>query len=70
VSISKILAAKKKMIPKTGANLVGMDDFEEPGDELYLIAHFPSAQAAEKAQAKRKKTHPGEVSYVYTPDTV
>jgi len=70
MSISKIFAAKKRMIPKTGANLVGLDDYEEPGEELYLIGHFPSLQAAEKAQKARKKNLPNEVTYIYEPDTL
>ena len=62
------LKAKSKMIPKTGFNLVGVDDFErEPGEELYLIRNFPSREAAERAQKARKRTHPDEITHVYGP---
>jgi hypothetical protein len=63
----KMLAAKDRMTPKVGANLVGFDDFEEQGDELYMIGHFASVEEAEAAKAERLKENPDEVVFVYTP---
>jgi hypothetical protein len=63
------IAAKKKLIPKKGFNLVGVDDYEEAGDDLYLIGNFPNEAAAKTAQAARKKKNPNEVTYIYGPST-
>ena len=68
MSISTILAAKRRMTPKKGANLVGVDAFEtEPGEELYLISHHPTREAAEEALTARKAKHADEVVYIYGP---
>jgi len=64
-SHEKRLAAKDAMTPSTGANLIGVDDFEEPGHELYLIGRYPTVEAAEAAQKRRKIAEPDEVTYVY-----
>jgi hypothetical protein len=42
----------ERHFPKTGFNLVGIDDFNEPGEQLYLIAHFDTYEEALKAQKK------------------
>lgn len=69
-AIATRLKAKARMIPKKGFNLVGVDDYErEPGDELYLIAHYPSEDAAVRAQKARKRAHPDEKTYIYGPDS-
>ena len=69
MSTSKMLAAKRRMIPKEGFNLVGVDTFEtESGDELYLISHHSTHEAAEEALAARKVKHPDEVVYIYGKD--
>ena len=60
---------RERFTPKTGFNLVGVDDFERPGEQLYLIDHFPDRDAAEKALAARKKVRPREKVYIYGPDT-
>ncbi len=64
-SVTKRLAAKQTMTPKTGANLVGVDDFEPAGEELYLVGHFESAEAAERAKVRRLKANPSEALYLY-----
>ena len=62
-----MLKAKAEMTPALGHgyNLVGMDHYETPGDELYLIANYSTEAEANKAEAEREKEHPGETVYVY-----
>jgi hypothetical protein len=53
-----MLAQKKEMTPKTGFNLVGLDDFEDPGEQLFLISSHktePEAKAAQKKYMSRNK---------------
>ena len=66
--IDKMLAAKRAMIPRKGYNLVGLDDYEKPGEELYLIAHFATRRAAEKEKAARERENPdGDRMFIYGP---
>jgi hypothetical protein len=37
--------------PPSGFNLVGLNDYELPGEQLYLIAHFSTIEEAEAAQS-------------------
>jgi hypothetical protein len=61
---------KARWIPKEGEgfNVVGVDDHELPGEQLYLISNHPERAAAEAALAKFKSDYPGEVGFVYGPD--
>lgn len=59
--------AKKKMIPKEGFNLVGVDTFEDPGHELYLISHYATQHQADEALRQRKRKNPDETVYIYGP---
>lgn len=63
--LKKRLAAKKEFTPKKGFNLVGVDDFEEPGDELYLISHHATRGEAEQAKKNRKTANPDETLHIY-----
>ena len=63
--LDKRLEAKEQFTPETGANLVGLDDFEAPGEELYLVGNFPTKQAAEFERARRLKETPNEKLFVY-----
>ena len=45
---------KKKLTPETGFNLVGIDYFEDKGNQLYLIEHFEMYQNALNAKKDRK----------------
>ena len=56
---------KREFIPTTGFNLVGLDDFELPGEELYLIAHYATREEAEAAM-KRQPVSDG--MFIYGPD--
>ena len=43
-----------KLTPKTGFNLVGIDYFEDTGNQLYIIEHFDMYQDALNAKKDRK----------------
>lgn len=62
------LAHKRQFIPKQGYGLVGLDDFERPGEELYLVGHFGSREEAEAARCQRLSDDADEILYIYGPD--
>jgi hypothetical protein len=69
MSFQAMLAQKKALTPKKGFNLVGLDDFEEPGSQLFIISTHktePEAKAAEKKYNARNKD---VKTYVYGPET-
>ena len=45
---------KIKLTPKTGFNLVGIDYFEDTGNQLDIIEHFDMYQDALNAKKDRK----------------
>ena len=45
---------KVKLTPNTGFNLVGIDYFEDTGNQLYLVEHFEMYQDALNAKKDRK----------------
>ena len=45
---------KVKLTPKTGFNLIGIDYFEDSGNQLYLVEHFEMYQDALNAKKDRK----------------
>ena len=45
---------KIDLTPNTGFGLVGIDYFEEPGNQLYLVEHFEMYQDALNAKKDRK----------------
>lgn len=59
---------REKFIPKAGFNLVGVDEFERPGEQLYLIDHLTDRGAAVKALDAWKKAHPRAKAYIYGSD--
>lgn len=63
--VDAILAEKEKFTPASGANLVGVDDYEDPGECLYLVGHFATVEAAEQEKANRLAKDPEEKLYVY-----
>jgi len=46
---------KKNFTPKNGFNLVGIDYFDNPDGQLYLIENFEMYQDALNAKKNRKK---------------
>ena len=45
---------KIKLTPQQGFDLVGIDYFAEPGNQLYLVEHFEMYQDALNAKKDRK----------------
>ena len=68
MSISKMLQDKKRMLPKAGFNLVGVDDYEDPGEQLYLIGNYASRPEAEAEMKKRQKAGNSDKMFIYGPD--
>jgi len=65
-TVMERMKAKNRFIPSEGFNVVGVDSFEEPGDELYLIGHYATREEAEEAKAKHKETSEDAV-HIYAP---
>ena len=60
-----MLAQKKQMTPKEGFNLVGLDDYEEPGDQLFLIGHYDTNEEAVKAEKDHNRRNKDVRTFVY-----
>ena len=54
MSNNKFEDEKIKLTPETGFNLVGIDYFEDTGNQLYIIEHFDMYQDALNAKKDRK----------------
>ncbi len=54
---------KFKLTPETGFDLIGIDYFADPGNQLYLVEHFEMYQDALKAKKERK--NPEEYFILY-----
>ena len=54
---------KVKLTPEVGFDLVGIDYFAEPGNQLYLVEHFEMYQDA--LNAKKEKKDPTEYFILY-----
>lgn len=67
--IAEAQKQKKEFIPRTGYNVVAVDDFELPGSQLYLIAHYADEAKAKATASRFQKVNPDEKVYVYGPDT-
>jgi hypothetical protein len=50
--IDKALEDREKHTPKEGYDLVGIDDFEPIGEQLYTISHHETRKEALEAQKK------------------
>lgn len=64
----KRLNEKERFIPDEGFNLVGVDTFEDPGEELFLIGNYATKEEAEKERKNRLKDNPDERFYIYEPE--
>lgn len=58
---------RERFTPKTGYNVVGVDDFERPGEQLYLISHHKDMAAAQAALEAFKARSKGDAAYIYGP---
>lgn len=47
---------KIKLTPDVGFDLIGIDYFAEPGNQLYVVEHFERYQDALNAKKDRKNT--------------
>ena len=54
---------KKKLTPDKGFDLIGIDYFAEPGNQLYLVEHFEMYQDA--LNAKKDRKNPDEYFILY-----
>ncbi|MHA7733967.1 hypothetical protein [Nitrosopumilus sp. S6] len=54
---------KKKLTPDNGFDLIGIDYFAEPGNQLYLVEHFEMYQDA--LNAKKERKNPDEYFVLY-----
>jgi hypothetical protein len=55
MSLMDAIEKERKMFnPNSGFNLVGLNDYGLPGEQMYLIAHFETIEEAEIAQRKHK----------------
>lgn len=61
-----MLEAKERLMPATGFNLVGIDEYELPGEELYLVAHYENKERAIAALRAHKQNDPMGVYYLYS----
>jgi len=59
----KFESEKIKLTPETGFDLVGIDYFAEPGNQLYLVEHFERYQDA--LNAKKDRKNPEEYFVLY-----
>ena len=54
---------KLNLTPETGFDLIGIDYFAEPGNQLYQIEHFEMYQDA--LNAKKDRKNPDEYFILY-----
>ena len=54
---------KKRLTPEEGFDLVAIDFFAEPGNQLYLVEHFEMYQDA--LNRKKEKKNPDEYFILY-----
>ena len=66
--LDEMRADIKRFTPEQGYNLVGVDDFEMPGKQLYLIGHFATRAEAEAAQRDFNARSNGDKAYIYGPE--
>ena len=59
----KLDQEKKKLTPEKGFNLVGIDYFDNPDGQLYLIENFEMYQDA--LNAKKDRKNPEEFLILY-----
>lgn len=73
MSLKEMLDQKGRMIPGKGFRLVGLDDFETDGSQLYPISIHATREEAEAAlrdwESKHTQTSPNQdKAFIYGPD--
>jgi hypothetical protein len=68
MDIKKMLDAVERLTPEDGFNLVGVDTFKALGDdeELFLVGHYDTEEAAEAEKAARLAKDPDAVLHIYS----
>lgn len=67
--LKTMLKQKKSLTPKKGYNLVGLDDYERAGAQLFLIGSFATLKDAEKAQKAHNRSNPDTRTFIYGPES-
>lgn len=57
---------KEKWIPKSGYNVVGVDEMEVPGEQLFLVGTYVTREEANRALEAFQKRNPGHTAHVYS----
>lgn len=64
--IEKMLAAQEAAVPKSGFNVVQVDDMPmDPEDQLTVVGNFEKKSEALAELSKRERANPGLKYYVY-----
>lgn len=63
--LDKILEAKKRVTPEQGFNVVGIDTYEMPGEEPFVIGHYDTVEEANAMVTAYKQSYPDTPVYVY-----
>ena len=67
--IEQRLDLKAKLLPKTGYNLVVLDDYAETiPEELSLVKHFETLAEANAKLARLQKANPDTRYFIYGPN--
>jgi hypothetical protein len=67
MTIERILKEVDQFTPTSGFNVVGVDDFELPGECLFLVGHFDEEDEANAVRDAKREASPGTKFYVYGP---
>ena len=62
---TKMSEEMDQLRPAAGFNLVGRDDFEDFGEQLYFIAHYATIEEAREARDRRLQEDPNEDLIIY-----
>lgn len=65
--LDKMLDRKKQLTPKSGCNLIVIDDFEPPDQAAKLIRSFATEEEALAEKARREKDSPGNEYIILKP---
>jgi len=63
--LTKRLDAQAAMTPDEGWRVVGVDDYEDPGEELYAVSDHDTRPEAEAALKKAQARSPDEKMHIY-----
>ncbi len=64
-ALESMLAQKAALTPKKGFNLVGLDDYEDPGEQLFLISSHKTEAEATASQKRYKSRNKDVKTFIY-----